>query len=185
MPPLFYIVLMCKAGLFLESHLNEIGEFMKNTRFKKILYATDLGRNSHIALDVAMNIAASTQAKLIFMHVINNMDIEQDEAIESYISDALFKQIRKSKQGLAAEKIERRLAEIKDENPALFASIEIERVITEGPVTAQILTLVEEQSVDMIVIGSRTHSTLGELLIGSTASKVVHRSKVPVTVVPL
>lgn len=39
-------------------------------------------------------------------------------------------------------------------------------------------------SADMIVVGTRGHSAMRDLLLGSTASQLSHHSKVPVVIVP-
>jgi nucleotide-binding universal stress UspA family protein len=38
---------------------------------------------------------------------------------------------------------------------------------------------------DMIVMGAQSHSTVGRLLLGSVASKVLQRSPIPVLAVPM
>lgn len=158
---------------------------MNNRAFKKILYASDLGINSREAFDKAIQLASSINAELIFMHAINNSLIEHDEAIESYISDALFKKIRKSKLELATDKIQKRLEGLKHEDEALYQSVNIETVVREGRATAEILAVAKEKKADLIIIGSRTHSTISELLLGSTATKIMQQSKIPVMVIPL
>ena len=158
---------------------------MNNKSFKTILYASDLGKNSKSAFEIALNLASTTSASLLFMHVVNNTLIEEDEAIDSYISDALFKKIKKSKLDIAAEKIEKRLIGTQHECPELYDSVSIETLVTEGRATSQILKLAEYKKADLIIMGSRTHTSIGGLLIGSTASKVMQQSKIPVMVIPL
>jgi len=52
-------------------------------------------------------------------------------------------------------------------------------------IPGQILKVSEDRQCDLIVMGSHGHGALEDALIGSTASKVLRRSKKPVLVVRL
>ena len=52
-----------------------------------------------------------------------------------------------------------------------------------GSPSAEILDLAKPKKHQLIVIGSRGQSVLKEAFMGSVASAVVHRSKIPVIVV--
>lgn len=52
-----------------------------------------------------------------------------------------------------------------------------------GEVAAQIVRLAQELQCSQIVMGTRGHSGLGGLLLGSVAARVVHIAEVPVTLV--
>ncbi len=158
---------------------------MSNSNIKKILYASDLGKNSKTVFDTAINLATNLKADLTFIHVVNNFNTEQDEAIESYISVALFEQIKKSDIAIASDKINQRLSAVKSETPDLFSNVNMEVMVRKGRPTKQILKLAKEIDADLIILGSRTHSSMDELLLGSTASKVAKKSTVPVMIVPL
>jgi len=158
---------------------------MNNSSIKKVLYASDLGKNSKIVFDTAINLATNLKADLTFIHVVNNFNTEQDEAIESYISVALFEQIKKSDIAIASDKINQRLSAVKSETPDLFSNVNMEVMVRKGRPTKQILKLAKEIDADLIILGSRTHSSMDELLLGSTASKVAKKSTVPVMIVPL
>jgi nucleotide-binding universal stress UspA family protein len=55
--------------------------------------------------------------------------------------------------------------------------------VAQGEIAPTIARLVEELGCDQIVMGTRGHSALGDLLLGSVAVKVLHLTKVPVTLV--
>lgn len=55
--------------------------------------------------------------------------------------------------------------------------------VLQGPVAPTIAHFADEAGCDHIVMGTHGHSRLGELLLGSTTSEVVHRTHVPVTLV--
>jgi nucleotide-binding universal stress UspA family protein len=55
--------------------------------------------------------------------------------------------------------------------------------IEQGEVAPTIARLAEKLGCNQIVIGTRGHSALGDLLLGSVAVKVLHLTKIPVTLV--
>lgn len=55
--------------------------------------------------------------------------------------------------------------------------------IAQGEVPQTIARLVQELSCDQIIMGTQGRTALGNVLLGSVASKVLHLSTVPVTLV--
>lgn len=75
-------------------------------------------------------------------------------------------------------------ADLRDARALLDAAgIAYEVRVLQGPVAETIAHFADEAGCDQIVMGTHGHSRLGELLLGSTASEVVHRARVPVTLV--
>ena len=52
-----------------------------------------------------------------------------------------------------------------------------------GPVAESLVKHAKDKRCDLICIGTRGHSELGKVLVGSTATKVTHLSDVPVLLV--
>ena len=55
--------------------------------------------------------------------------------------------------------------------------------VEQGEVAPTIVRLAQELACDQIVMGTRGHTALGDLLLGSVAVKVLHLANVPVTLV--
>lgn len=55
--------------------------------------------------------------------------------------------------------------------------------VEQGEIAPTIASLAQKLGCDQIVMGTRGHSALGDLLLGSVAVKVLHLSKLPVTLV--
>ena len=68
---------------------------------------------------------------------------------------------------------------------ALPDDIEVERVRREGVPKSVIVDYVEEEPVDLVVMGTHGRTGLDHYLVGSVAEAVVRRSPVPVTTVRL
>ena len=63
------------------------------------------------------------------------------------------------------------------------AGIPVEASVLVGPVAETIVRHAKAKRCDLIFIGSRGMSALGKALIGSTATKVLHLSDIPVLLV--
>lgn len=63
------------------------------------------------------------------------------------------------------------------------AGIDCTEHFEQGEVAPTIARLAQELGCDQIVMGTRGRSALGDLLLGSVAVKVLHLSKLPVTLV--
>jgi nucleotide-binding universal stress UspA family protein len=55
--------------------------------------------------------------------------------------------------------------------------------VAEGPAATEILRVADEEQADVIVMGSRGHSELEHILVGSVTEKVCRFAKQPVLVV--
>ena len=55
---------------------------------------------------------------------------------------------------------------------------------TTGDPAKQLLAVADERDVDLIVVGKSGHGAAGDLVLGSTAAKLTHRTTRPLLVVP-
>jgi nucleotide-binding universal stress UspA family protein len=58
-------------------------------------------------------------------------------------------------------------------------------IVLRGNPVEEIIKSAEESNCDLIVMGTHGHGTLEDVMLGSTARRVIRRSKVPVLVVRL
>ena len=57
------------------------------------------------------------------------------------------------------------------------------QIIKHGKIGADIINIAKKGKFDVIVIGKRGVSSIGELFLGSISHYVIHNSKIPVVVV--
>jgi universal stress protein A len=140
-------------------------------RYKKILVILDLSQDSeHIAV-AARDIAMDSQASMVFLHVVEYLPIEPlGESVlpTPQVEEQLIDQFRASLDALIA-----RLALPR-------ASTRVEA----GNTKAQILRVADEESADLIVIGSRERHGLG-ILVNFTEDTVLHAAHCDVLTVRL
>ena len=137
---------------------------------KKILIATDGSASSAEAIDFGVELAAEHEAKVIFVHVAPAFDSpaagygmggtlphELDAFDRSPLDDA--EQLA-DRQGVEASS----------------------KLLVGNPVD-EIVAYADSQGADLIVVGSRGHSTLASLLLGSVSRGVLSESRRPVAVI--
>jgi nucleotide-binding universal stress UspA family protein len=74
--------------------------------------------------------------------------------------------------------------ELRDFVPGTWLGrLEAEYLVRKGNPAEEVITAAKELNIDMIVLGSRGHSALATLFVGSVAQNVVNHSLCPVLVV--
>ncbi len=141
--------------------------------FKTILFAIDFSQSSEYAFQYALSLAQKYQARLLIVHVIN----EPVDLRGFYVPHISF------------EKLEQEIAEGAKKMMEKFCSTQVgdysnyESFILPGIPYEEIIKKAEEQSADLILMGTHGRTGLDHVLFGSTAEKVVRKSPVPVMTV--
>lgn len=152
-----------------------------------ILYASDMGKASRPAFSQAVSEAIKHNAKITYLHVMEPMNRSTETMIESYLSEDVLESLRDKGMDNLKDKMTARVNLAIQEELADVDLPEglIDHHLEAGKPADVILKVAAEQKADMIVMGTRTHSSIGKLLMGSTAQKVLQASGIPVLVVPL
>lgn len=153
-----------------------------------ILYCTDLGRYTRPAFRMAVRIAQKFEARVIFLHVIEPFREDTRHLVEMYLPESSVLEMRKQNAETRRQRVLDRIKQFCAEEMAdesAFPRGGPEPRVVEGDAADVLLNTAEQEDVDLIVMGSHTHSTIGEIMLGSVAHKVTHRSKQPVLLVPL
>lgn len=150
---------------------------------RSILYASDLSPRSPAVFRHAVGLALRFDAKLHAMTV--SLPATGLPYME-FISQEKFDQIKEAGHNQNEEQLRRRIDVFSEAHP----DIEVGRVLAsvravEGDPARRILDMAKHVLADVIVMGSRGHSAIGELLIGSVAHKVTMKADVPVILVPI
>jgi nucleotide-binding universal stress UspA family protein len=138
--------------------------------FSTIIFATDFSEVSEYAFDYAHTLAKKFNSKLIVLHVINEPVDLRGFYVPHISFDSLEKEIE-----LAAEKMMKKfcLGKLVD----LAAS---DTLIVSGIPYDEILAMADKEKASLIVLGTHGRAGLDHLLFGSTAERVVRRSRCPV-----
>ena len=171
---------------------------LPKVKIKKILYATDLSENAHYAFAYAVSLANLYGASIALMHALAETPELLDQGVTGLIGAERWEEIKKehykeAKETLTGKKRDyvpvREALEQFCDNTKLSTDdddfITDEIIVTRGNPAEEILEQAEKINCDIIVMGTHGHGAIEDVLLGSTARRVVRRSKKPVLVVRL
>ena len=143
---------------------------MAKDTIKRILVALDGSPNSTRALEMALKIAAPTDATV--SGLISVMVRPRGEIIPGRVAD--------EKERAAADDVMKKAAEAAAKRGVKF----VPKMLT-GNTGYNIIKAAHSKSepCDILVLGSRGHGSIKQAFFGSTSNHVVHSAKVPVLVV--
>lgn len=156
-------------------------------KIKTIIYACDLENQTQSAVELVLNLASVHQAKVFFLHVIEPINTQTANMISGYIAEEVMANMRADGKKEMKARMDKLLSELMEKHADELTNLAAtpETLIVNGIPTDSIQQIAKEKDADLIVMNSRTHSLLGQMVLGSTANKVIHSSDIPVLVVPI
>ena len=156
-------------------------------KFDKILYATDLSKNSAYAFQYATAIADKHDALIYILNVVEELPASAKTVLENYLSDDQYQRFINRKDDLV-NVIKDRLAIFcdnvqKDDPQCVFRVASID--VVEGHPVNEILKHAEKNNCDTIIMGTHGKGLISHALLGSVAEKVIRKTKIPVMVIPI
>ena len=146
---------------------------------KKILYPTDFGESAEDAMRYAALLAGEYSAELIMMHVVS-LFAEGSIATEERFFE-MEKYAEKYAQQLQEEAHQRLDRKIENHSRS---GLNMRKLVIRGISPAEeILRVVEEEEIDLVVMGTYGKGGVSHFLFGSTAEKIVRMADCPVLTV--
>ena len=155
----------------------------------KILYATDLTKNSSYAFYFAVDLAQKHDAKIFILHCIRSIPPSTyTEAGSTYLLTELQKEKEKEETEDISE-IKKHLQKFCEKAEARIGSpcvsLVSDVIIRIGYPVEEILNTADAEKCDVIVLGTHGKGWLKQTFLGSMASSVVERTRKPVFIIPL
>jgi universal stress protein A len=135
---------------------------------KRILVPVDFSETSDKAFDYALSLARVFEAEVIALHILQEPILYQSTTDQSY-RDAFEQKMQSNLDALL--------------NRHTCEGVKITTAMKQGAPFLEIIQFTEENDCDLIVIGTHGHGPIQHMLLGSTAEKVVRKSRCPVLVV--
>jgi nucleotide-binding universal stress UspA family protein len=153
---------------------------------RKILYATDLSKNSSYAFFYAADMAKRHNAKIVILH-----SVEPGRRI-SYAGprvEGLMVRAKEEEREMDYEEIKKRLQEFCKRMESQIGPPCVELVskilVPLGHPVEEILKAADEGDCDAIVLGTHGKGFLKQTFLGSVAASVLERTRKPVFIIPL
>jgi nucleotide-binding universal stress UspA family protein len=146
---------------------------------KKILVPTDFSKSAQMAVDVAADIAKKANAELVLLHVVEDIagdsfNVEAQIEMSPRWEDKIF----------MAKLMERTKKQMASAVDALkTAGVKVKQELRLGTPFHGMRTIITDQKVDLVVMGTAGKTKLEEMIIGSNTEKVVRHSNCPVLTV--
>lgn len=154
-------------------------------QFTTILYATDLGRTAPRVFRHALSLAERYGGRVVVLHAVEPLGPSARHMVELYAGAAALQQ-EEQRWGQVQERLRERLQSFCDGEPCRGADgreLVADLRVVRGRPAEVILQEAARIAADAIVMGAHGHTTVGEILLGSTAHRVAQRSPVPVLLV--
>ncbi len=156
-------------------------------QIKRILYATDLSKNSVYAFFYAVDMAKKYKASIVILHSIEPVSFVYDEGGDDVKS--VLKKAKKQEQERDIEEIKKRIQEFCNRTETKIDSSCIELVskiiVSFGYPVEEILKTADDEGCDVIVLGTHGKGFLRETFLGRVTGSVLERSRKPVFIIPL
>jgi nucleotide-binding universal stress UspA family protein len=140
---------------------------------KVILHPTDYSECAQKAFQVAIEMAANYQARLILLHVAVTLGPETvsfGEAVSELQPEGHRHRLQ--------DELDRAL-------PSVGLTVDVERLLTEGDPGAEVVRVAGERHCDLIVLGTHGRRGLQRFFTGSVTEKVIRLAPCPVLSVRL
>jgi nucleotide-binding universal stress UspA family protein len=141
---------------------------------EKILVPCDFSDEATNAFRLAIDLAHATSAEIHVVHVIELPMMHEDvlTPLPSF-DETLLKEL--------SERAEEKFSTMKLEYAK--EHLPIETKIEFGPILSTLLDYLQDQKITLVMMGTKGSTGLEEVLIGSTAEKIVRHAECPVIVV--
>ncbi len=152
-------------------------------QIKKILFATDLSKNSAYAFFYALHMAQRDEAKIVIVHAV-------EPIAPMLVNFQDFKhQVAKDRWEETVTKFKERIQDISvraDARTGVSSADFISNILIRmGHPVEEILRAADEEDCDVIVLGSHGKGFLKQTFLGSVSNSVLLRTRKPVFVIPL
>ncbi|MFH2130750.1 MAG: universal stress protein [bacterium] len=148
---------------------------------QRIIAAIDFFSHSQLVAEHAANLARCMKVELVFVNVINQRDIDAiNYAINNLDNNANKISLQRCMDQLREEREKKweQLQETVD-----MSGLKTRLIIRTGEPYQELLNSVAEEKADMLVMGIKGRSNLSDMMVGSTALKMVKRCPVPLVTV--
>ena len=149
---------------------------------KKILYATDLSKNSAYAFYHAVDMAKKHNAEIVLLHAVEPIPVR---TYGSHQTDRLYHDQQKASLEVIRSRLQRFCEKAEETSPLSCVSLVSKILVQVGYPVEEILKVADEEECDVIVLGNHGKGLLQQTFLGSVSRAVLDRTRKPVFIIPL
>ncbi len=150
---------------------------------KKVVIAIDYAPVAQKVAELGYDLAKSIKAEIILVHIIEDVVYYSSTVYDPIMGFGGF--TNPAFLGSDAQKIIEKEAYIFLEKIRMYLNDkDIKNLVAHGKIADSILQIAKKEKCDLIVIGTHGRTTLEELLLGSTAHKLIKYSTIPIYIIP-
>ena len=158
------------------------------SQIKKILYATDLSKNSAYAFFYAADLARRREARIVILHAVEPAPPHVERYYGRFYGEGVEK-VKEQQKKEITEEVKRRVELFCQKAGAHLGGPCLELVskilVLEGHPVEEILKVADDEGCDLLVLGNHGKGFLKQTFLGSVSRSVLDRIKKPVLIVPL
>jgi nucleotide-binding universal stress UspA family protein len=143
---------------------------------KKMAFSTDFSENADLAFDLAFDLAKKYGARLFLVHVVPPL-VFPSPTMEEFISEQANYQFIEQVIQRSMEQLESRYVQRMGD----YSNVQV-RVLSGHP-ASELLNFIDQEQLDLVVMGTHGFTGLAHFFLGSTAEKVVRRANCSVLTV--
>jgi nucleotide-binding universal stress UspA family protein len=141
--------------------------------FKRILYPVDLSESSDKIVPYVQSVAKNFKSKIYILFAARAFE----HFTSIYVPHPSISRFEKE----LIEGAEKRMYEFVDEHFSDFTSTKA--VVVAGDASEEIINYIEDQHIDLVIMGTHGRKGMDKVIFGSVAERVLKTSPVPVMVV--
>ena len=139
-----------------------------------LLTAIDFSESSQVVIEKVKELAQALSAKVWLLHIADpDPDFVGYEIDPPIMRDVIAERFHKE---------HRQLQQFSDDLRS--SGLDCTALLIQGPTVETIIDQASKLSIDMLILGSHGKGIVKRLLIGSISEEVLHKSQVPVLIVP-
>jgi nucleotide-binding universal stress UspA family protein len=157
-------------------------------KIETILYTTGLSPGAPYVFRYALALASQHKARIVAVHAMEPLTPFGQSLVEQYISHESSKEMHGKARENVMSQLKKRMELLCSEecNNVPYCENAVASIhVIEGYPHQVILNIAQECSADLIVMGARSHTMVGEFMVGGTTRKVLHSAEKPVLVVKI
>jgi len=150
-------------------------------QIKKILYATDLSKNSEYAFYYSVDLAKRYGGEIVMLHAVEPVS----ERAFGTRTDRVLQDQQKTSLEVIQNHLQAFCQIVEEKNSLACVNLVAKFVVKVGYPAEEILKTVDEEGCDVIVLGTHGKGFLQHAFLGSVSRSVLDRARKPVFIVPL